>query len=148
MDFDKVELTNKSDDEFDQIFMIDEEFIKRGYENGIVQGTQAGMTDGMLTGVTNGKKAGEKIGHFYGFSMFLMCSLEQKAVLSKQEGKALKLLRSIVESAKRIVEVAHPDCMDSLILMKQQFKRVCQYLQIKQKLIIDDVTKQNDELSF
>ena len=148
MDFDKVDRRKNKDDEFDQIFMIDEEFIQRGYENGVIQGTQAGMTDGMLTGVTNGKKAGEQIGHFYGFSMFLMGSLEQKAVLSKQEGKALKLLRSIVESAKRIVEVAHPDCMDSLILMKQQFKRVCQYLQIKQKLIIDDVSNPNDELSF
>lgn len=145
MDYDKVE--HKQNDEFDQIFMIDEEFIKRGFENGVVQGTQAGLTDGMLTGVTNGKKAGEQIGHFYGFSMFLMCSLQQKDVLSKQERKALKLLRNIVDSANRIVQLAHPDSMDSLILMKQQFKTVCQYLQIKQKLIIDD-HHQKDELSF
>lgn len=148
MDYNRVENNSKENDEFDQIFMIDEEFIKRGYENGVVQGTQAGMTDGMLTGVTNGKKAGEQIGHFYGFSMFLLCSLQQKeADLSKQERKALNLLRSIVDSASRIVETAHPDCMDSLILMKQQFKTVCQYLQIKQKLIVDDM-HQKDELSF
>jgi len=146
MDYNKVE--HNSNDEFDKIFMIDEEYIQRGYDNGVVQGAQAGMTDGMLTGVTNGKKAGEQIGHFYGFSMFLLCSLQQKEVLSKQERKALKLLRSIVDSANRIVELAHPDCMDSLILMKQQFKTVCQYLQIKQKLIADDIHHQKDELSF